>query len=406
MQRNQMIQLSICLPTRNRQNYCIETIRAIAASERQDFEVLVGDNSDDGTTLANFFATELKDDPRFKLTGPEQSVLPMVDNWERLVELAQGRWIAVIGDDDYIDPKLTLLLRHYERLYPEVESVSWARMHFNWPDNRPVPALSTIPVSHDTYIAVKSRLQDQLYRWTERRRVPAGGFGAYHGAVRKSLMERIKQKFGGRYFEHPVVDFESVCKTIKEARMLVHCQRPFSVLGAGAASNSAGTQSQKVLVERARTFKQETAGKVDMDDPVFPFPISDKGAALSASIASTTYWFCRTYDIDLTGFAENFAQAAADELRFTRNETDYQAKKTFFERGFEAWDGGKWRHLFKPGVYLSNISFNELTGVIKDTLHVREAAVPAQTPAEFYRFAEHTILPVEHVASGARAFAR
>ena len=35
-----MIQLSICLPTRNRQKYCIETIRSIAASDATDFEVI------------------------------------------------------------------------------------------------------------------------------------------------------------------------------------------------------------------------------------------------------------------------------------------------------------------------------------------------------------------------------
>jgi hypothetical protein len=400
-----MIQLTICLPTRNRQSYCIETIRALAVSDRDDFEVIVGDNSDDGTILSDFFAQDFHD-PRFELVGPQDGVLAMVDNWERLVELAKGRWISVIGDDDYLDPNLSALLKHYERLHPEVESVGWSRMNFNWPDNRVLSTLSTIPVSHDTFIAVKSRLQDQLYRWSERKRVPAGGFGAYHGAVRKSLMERIKRKFGGRYFEHPVVDFESVCKTIREAKMLVHCQRPFSVLGAGAASNSAGTQSQKVLVERARTFKRETVGKVDMDDPVFPFPISDKGAALSASIASTTFWFCRTYGVDLTGFPENFAQAAADELRYARSEADFEAKKAFFERGFDTWDGGKWRDHFKPGAFQPNISFNELSGVIKDMLYVREEVVPSKTPADFYRFAEHAILPAEIVASGARAFAR
>ncbi|MDP2734364.1 MAG: glycosyltransferase family A protein, partial [Hoeflea sp.] len=142
-----MIQLSICLPTRNRQSYCIETIRALAESDRADFEVIVGDNSDDGSVLADFFSQDFHD-PRFRLIGPEDTVLPMVDNWERLAGLATGRWVSVIGDDDYLDPKLVLMLKYYERLYPEVESVSWSRMHFNWPDNRPSPALSVVPVSH------------------------------------------------------------------------------------------------------------------------------------------------------------------------------------------------------------------------------------------------------------------
>lgn len=400
-----MIQLSICLPTRNRQTYCIETIRALAASDAKDFEVIVGDNSDDASILAGFFSDEFHD-PRFRLIGPEDSVLPMVDNWERLLGETKGRWLSVIGDDDYIDPDLVRLLKYYERTYPEVESVSWARMSFNWPDNRSTPSLSVVPVAHDTYVAVKSIVQDRLYRWSQRSKRPAVGFGIYHGAVRKSVMERIKRKYGGRYFEHPVVDYESSCKIIREAKILVHCQRPFSVLGACMASNSAGTKSRKTMVERVNTFKAETQGKVDMDDPVFPFPISDPGASICASIAATTFWFCRTYGIDLTGFPENFAHAAMDEVNGTIIEEDYELKKAFFERGFDAWDGGQWRDCFKPNPFWGNRSHNELSGVLKDYLYIREDAPPSKTPAEFYSFGEALIMPVENVVSGARTFAR
>lgn len=404
-----MIQLSICLPTRNRQKYCIETIRALAESDATNFEVIVGDNSDDASILADFISNELKDS-RFRLIAPEDTVLPMVDNWERLVGEAKGRWISVIGDDDYIDPKVVLLLKYYERIYPEVETVGWTRMKFNWPDNRPSPALSIIPVTHSTFLAVKSVIQDRLFRWSEGNRRPAGGFGIYHGAIRKTLMERIKRKYGGRYFEHPQVDWESNCKTIREAKLLVHCQRPFSVLGACAASNSAGLKSRKILMERVKTFKAETQGKIDMDDPVFPFPISDPGASICSSVASTTHWFCRTYGIDLSGFPENFARAAMHELEGTADEEDYEFKKVFFERGFDIWEDGKWRNHFKPAPFTRGKASihvsGEMSGVLKDNLYIREDVTPSQTPAEFYRFGESTIMPVAQVASGARVFAR
>ena len=400
-----MIQLSICLPTRNRQSYCIETIRALAANEGADFEVIVGDNSDDGSVLGDFFANDFHD-PRFRLIGPENNVLSMVDNWERLVGLTKGRWLSFIGDDDYIDPRAVIVLKTYERLYPEVEAVSWSRMHFNWPDNRPSPSLSIVPVSHETSVAVKSELQNRLYRWSEGKRRPGAGFGIYHGAVRKSLMERIKRKYGDRYFEHPVVDFESACKTIREARMLVHCQRPLSVLGACAASNSAGTKSLKTAVERARTFTEESSGKIVVDDPMFPFPFTESGASVCSVIASTTFWFCRTYGIDWTDFPENFACAAMDEVQTTLIEEEYEAKKAYFENGFDAWEGGKWRQCFKPAAFKANSDANEMSGVHKEHLYIREDAIPSLTPAEFYRFGENTIMPVETIGSGSRVFAR
>jgi hypothetical protein len=400
-----MIQLSICLPTRNRQKYCIETIRGIAASDATNFEVIVGDNSDDGSILSDFFANELQDS-RFRLVGPEGRFSPWSTTGSGWSERQRGAGSRLSVTTITSTRDLCALLKYYERTYPEVEAVSWARMSYNWPDNRPEPALSVVPVAHDTYVAVKSIVQDRLYRWTEGSKRPAVGFGIYHGAVRKPVMERIKRKYGGRYFEHPVVDYESSCKIIREAKVLVHCQRPFSVLGACNASNSAGTKSRETMMKRVDTFKAETRGKVDMDDPVFPFPISDPGASICSSVASTTYWFCRTYGIDLTGFPENFARAAMDELGGTVVEEDYNLKKAFFERGFDAWEGGKWRELFKPQPFWGNRSHNELCGVLRDYLYIREDVPPSATPAEFYHFGEAMIMPVENVTSGARVFAR
>ena len=401
-----MADLTICLPTRNRQRYCIETIRAIAASDAQDFEVIVADNSDDGSILARFFADEFEDD-RFRLLAPSDRVLSMVDNWERTMEQASGRWISFIGDDDYIDPRVTGLIRRYERLYPDVEAVSWNRMSFNWPDNRPTATLASVPISFATVVANKADLQERLFRWSEGRRRPAAGFGIYHGAIKRGLMERIKRKFGGRYFEHPNVDYENCCKVIAAGKTLVHCQRPFSVLGACAASNSAGAQSLQVMMERTRIFLAETTDNVPTEHPDFPFPISDNSVSICVSVAHTTFWFCTTYGHDLTGFPENFARAAMDECAFARSEEEHAIKTTAFRRGFAAWEGGKWAELFDPKPYPpGERTINEVSGLIAEMLYLREKLVEAETPGSFYQFAEHAILPVEHVVSGARTFAR
>ncbi|WP_322989090.1 glycosyltransferase family A protein [Hoeflea sp.] len=399
-----MIQLSICLPTRNRQKYCIETIRALAQSEVTNFEVIVGDNSDDASVLSGFFSDDFQD-PRFRLIGPEDRVLPMVDNWERLVGETKGRWLCVIGDDDYIDPKLVLLLKYYERIYPDADAVSWDRMNFNWPDNRQLPSLSVVPVTHKTYIIKRQESKERLFLWSEGKSRPSSGYGIYHGALRRSLLRRIKRKFGNRYFEHPNVDFDSTCKTIHEARLLVHCCRPFSVLGACIASNSAATKSREILVERVKTFAAESQGTIDIDTPVFPFPINDPGASICSSIASTTSWFCRTYGIDQTGFPENFARSAMDECHTTVLEDDFNCKVAYFQRGFDLWDGGKWRDCFKPKPFQMKSSVNEACGVIGRNLYIREDTTPAQTPAEFYHFAEKAIMPIKYVTADTKVFA-
>lgn len=399
-----MVYLTICLPTRNRQAYCIQTIEAIAEATGDDFEVIVSDNSDDPAPLADYFANTLKD-PRFRLIAPGPAVLSMVDNWERVLSEAQGRWISVIGDDDYIDPRVTGLLRRCEVLYRDVEAVNWDCMTFQWPDNRPAPTLATIPLASSFQRQDLEATGERLFAWSERKRRPSAGVGIYHGAVRKTLMERIKARFGGRYFEHPIVDWDNTCKVVAEAKTAVHCERPFSVLGASLASNSASIQSRKVMEQRLDAFKRESESSISLDQPFFPFAMVDAGSSLCLSIATLTAWFCENYNVPAPGFGENFAAAAMDECKHSFSQAEYDAKVSCFARGFKEWQGGKWAHLFKPAPFKAPRTVNELSGVSDETLHIRESAITPETPAEFYRFGENAIVGVEPLLAGTKVFA-
>jgi len=399
-----MAHLTICVPTRNRQRYCIETIRAIATSEVLDIEVLVADNSDDETQLSSFFENEF-DDARFRLLPPQDQVLSMVDNWERAMENATGKWVTFIGDDDYIDPRASDLIKRYERIHVDVEAVGWSRMSYNWPDNRPSDTMATVPAGSSTLVANKVQLENFLFRWTEGKNRPSSGFGVYHGAASRKLMERIKARFGNRYFEHPNVDYDSSCKVTAEARKLVTCQRPFSILGACSSSNSAGLHSQKTMHERTKTFMQETKTGVPVEHPDFPFPLSDNALSVCVSVAHTTYWFCKKYNIDLTGFGENFVKAAMEECAFSRDSAEYERKVDAFKRGFSLWENGRWVSHFQPALYDPNrLAFRHVSGVINDVIYFWEQKVKAKTPGEFYKFSERALMPVEHILAGRRSF--
>lgn len=399
-----MLNLTICLPTRNRQAYCIETIKALADSEGQNFEVIVADNSDDPAPLVDFLAQDLKDS-RFRLIPAAPTVLSMVDNWERALEHANGRWITVIGDDDYIDPRVTGLISRCEVLYRDVDAISWERLTFQWPDNRPVSTLASIPLTSGTSVLPKTELASRLFRWSEGKRRPSVGVGIYHGALRKSLMHRIKTAYGGRYFEHAIVDWDNTCKVVAQARKLVHCERPFSVLGACLASNSAANQSRDVMLQRLDAFERESAGGIELEQSNFPFSIIDPGSSVCLCIAVLTAWFGKTYAIDLTGFGANFASAAVDECRHCYTREEYDAKVSCFARGFALWEGGKYAGHFKPAPFKEPKTVNELSGLANETLHIRETGIRAATPAEFYRFAENAIMPVASLLAGTKVFA-
>lgn len=401
-----MVYFTICIPTRNRQRYCIEAIKAIAESEETDFEVIVADNSDDATILDDYFRTQLNDS-RFRLVPPADTVLSMVDNWERTMDEVRGRWVSIIGDDDHIDPSVLQLIRRYEREQPDLEAVSWARMNYNWPDNRLIATLAAVPVGHGTHVPDRKTVNDQLYRWSKREKRPNGGFGIYHGAVRRSLMERIKRKFSNRYFEHPTVDFDNICKVVREARSMIFCQRPFSVLGACAASNSASAQSFEAMQKLVVDFYNDLGNGQQIQEDDFPFSPKLPGLAIISSIAATTWWFCRKYGVDNEGFQENFAHSAMQECLTSRTIEEYQIKVEGFKRGFEAFEGGAWAsHFNPPENFTPSTSQNELCGVYKGYMYIRESGLKKiETPAEFYRFAESFVMPVKHMVSSRQAFA-
>tara|TARA_R110002020_G_scaffold116694_5_gene267362 strand:+ start:152 stop:1354 length:1203 start_codon:yes stop_codon:yes gene_type:complete len=399
------VYFTICIPTRNRQRYCIEALKGIARSDETDFEVVVVDNSDDPAILDAYFSSELND-TRFRLVPPAPQVLSMVDNWERAMTEVRGRWVTIIGDDDHIDPSVLRILHRYEREHADLEAVSWSRMTYNWPDNRTIATLASVPTGHETYIPRKKNLHDQLYRWSQREKRPSCGFGIYHGAVRRSLMERIKRKYSNRYFEHPTVDFDNSCKVIREARGMVHCQRSFSVLGACAASNSASTQSFELMQKLVDDFYRELGAGPQIQDSDFPFSPKLPGLAIISAIAATTWWFCRKYGVDNEGFQENFAHAAVHECVSSRTMDEYKIKVEGFRRGFAAFEGGKWAaHFQPPETFVPSTAQNQLCGVHKGYIYIRESGLKVATPSEFYRLAESFVMPVEHVASARQAFA-
>ena len=396
---------TICIPTRNRQRYCIEAIKAIAESGETDIEVIVADNSDDPDILDSFFRTELNDD-RFRLLSPLPEPLSMIDNWERTIAEVRGRWVTVIGDDDHIDPRVIQILRRYEREHSDLEAVSWARMSYNWPDNRKINTIASVPAGHETHIPRRKQLHDQLYRWSQREKRPSCGFGIYHGAVRRSLMQRIKRKYGNRFFEQPTVDFDNSCKVIREAKGMVHCQRPFSVLGACGASNSSGTQSFEAMQKLVDEFYRELDNDEQIQGDDFPFSPRLPGLAVISSIAATTWWFCRKYGVDNEGFQENFAHAAVHECLSSRTVDEYRIKVDGFRRGFAAFEDGAWlEHFTPPETFVPSTAQNLLCGLHKGTIYMRESDLKVTTPSAFYRLAESFVMPVEHVASARQAFA-
>lgn len=102
MSQNEKILLSVAIPTKNRQYYCIEVIKHILSYDNQNFELVIQDNSDD-RTIEDFVSTI--DDKRLKYVYTDEAI-SSVQNMSRSIEITSGEYVCMIGDDDTILPTI------------------------------------------------------------------------------------------------------------------------------------------------------------------------------------------------------------------------------------------------------------------------------------------------------------
>lgn len=377
-----MVKLSVCIPSRNRQKYCIETIKSLAKSDQQNIEFIIGDNSDDPEIMINFFKTF--DDPRFKFLPSENRVLSMVENWNRLPSLCCGEWIMFIGDDDYVDPELSDFLTGLEEKVPDVDSLAWNSMTFNWPDVRQDGYRINMPITCGVYTLSKEIVLRRVFYWEDATDRITANPGIYHAVQKRDLLESVKATFGGQYFVHQEVDYEAICKTALLAQKMVVSQRPFSVMGACKASNSAAIiDPQKYKKLRHDTFEKElqdsnVAIKYPSD---FPF---ERGIGLTASIGALTLWMIQEYELDVRGWEKNFVKACKNFCEASGNVNEFKKRKREFGKAIRKWQDGAYMAEFRPNWKGPRQVYKPYQGYYKGALIIDPDINGASTPGEAF----------------------
>lgn len=380
------------MPSRNRQFYFQETIRALVASGRSDLEFVFADNSDDAAIMPAFIAG-LASDRRIRFLASPEKPLSMVDNWERTMAVATGRWVAFIGDDDYIDPDLADLIAAIEGRVPDVDAIAWNRLTFHWPGARPHEMQTSIPTGCRIVEVARDELMRKTFGWEGAGRVPTFMFSAYHATVRRALVEENRSRFGNRYFENPVVDQDSAFKIISTARRFVFSERPFSVLGACPTSNSAALGRVDDNDRRHAEFMADLGRNMDQDAVLadFPFP---SACGVAAAIGASQHWFRKTYGLKHEGWEENFARSCAIDCEAAASRADFEISRARYEAGFRVWKGGRFLSAFNP-VYNEDgkAAGPVFSGVTPLLVHLGERFAGAMTPFELYEAASGMMTP-------------
>jgi glycosyltransferase involved in cell wall biosynthesis len=101
MNRSPRPYLSVCIPVLNGENYLAEAIESVVNQASPKWELCISDNCSHDKTheICNQFrdCSQIRySRSDVKLTGPQ--------NWDRVLRMAEGQWLTVLGHDDLLLP--------------------------------------------------------------------------------------------------------------------------------------------------------------------------------------------------------------------------------------------------------------------------------------------------------------
>jgi glycosyltransferase involved in cell wall biosynthesis len=395
--------LSVCVPSRNRQIYFQETIRALTETRRADIQFVFADNSDDPSVM-NAFMEAYRSDPRITYLPSGERTYSMMENWERAVAAADGKWVSAIGDDDYLDPDVAGLLLNLEAKAGPVDALTWAGFNYIWPDGKSAAR----PLSMDLGARItrfdQRDLMRRAFNWEGSLHVPLCGNSLYHGAISRDLLHTIRRIFGGRFFEFPIIDYEIAFKVILTGKHFYNVSRPFSILGVCPLSNSATMGNMEAEDQAVIRFNREVGYNINADPLLADTPFRTTQGT-TASILVIQHWLSRKYGFVHSGYEQNLVRALAMNCEVYTDRASFDIICTRYRDALGLWHGGQYLDLFKPTFRpLPPSTSNQAPAAPpwcgldgNGALHFAEDAGGAETPGELFSVLRGLMIPADAI---------
>jgi glycosyltransferase involved in cell wall biosynthesis len=259
--------LSVVIPTHNRSHYAYYAIRSILSIKDDRIEIVISDTSGDDK-LFKMLSIEgelLISDPRMKLIRPIEK-LDMTGNHNTAVAAATGEYVCLIGDDDTITQDALAAtawakLNGVEIIAPDVVS------NYAWPDflsihfgskhssRLYIPKTVSGIIWHNSKDALNNALKNAAQGTDGLPKI-------YHGIVKRSLLEKIKD-LTGNYFYGSSPDVSGAIGLVLCSEKFVSLKYPLTIPGASGGSNtgrSAMNKHKGKLSSEAQTKSFENGG--------------------------------------------------------------------------------------------------------------------------------------------------
>ncbi|MBQ7018790.1 MAG: glycosyltransferase [Bacteroidales bacterium] len=231
--------LSIVIPTRNREFYCIETIKNIISYDFPYFELVINDNSD--SKKIQEFLKDLNDSRINYNYIPDR--ISSSKNMDIALAMATGEYVIMIGDDDTILPNIfNVVLWAKNNSIDNITPIT--QVKYTWPNpytckngyvswNNVVKGYKTIDAKRQLSFLLKNGVINYSSFHLPK---------VYHGIIKRDILILIKQTLGS-YICGLSPD---ICLAVSSALYCEKCVlwgEPFTI--AGACPKSSTSESQQ-----------------------------------------------------------------------------------------------------------------------------------------------------------------
>ena len=234
--------LSIVIPTRNRQKYCLAAVEQILSLNLEEIEVVIQDNSDD-SSLQNLLDGYITSNGIvYNYRG---GIVSFVDNFSEAISLSHGEYVCMIGDDDGILPNIISVTKSAKQNGIDCV-IAGLNAVYLWPNTEPI-----VPNSENGYLCVSYLKHKEVIadsRKALKKLVAQGAQGyqnldlprVYHGIVKRSKMDDVKSVVGN-YFDGLTPDIFIAVALSCVCERVIRLSYPVTVSGICPTSGSSNS---------------------------------------------------------------------------------------------------------------------------------------------------------------------
>lgn len=229
--------LSIIIPTKNRQATAIYAIESVLRLQKNNIEIIVNDCSDTNILESMLYDSgSLMRNVRYYYTNQS---LSMVENWNSAISRASGQYLCAIGDDDAVLPGIVEVVDWM--ISRDADAALFPLITYIWKDAY-VGSFSnsklTFPKHLDGLI-----WEIDMQREFARKAISCG-FGyteglpnIYHGVIKKEILDRQKI-IQGVYLRGSSLDVYAAFSLTSFTKRLLFVNFPVSIRGVCGQSNA------------------------------------------------------------------------------------------------------------------------------------------------------------------------